>query len=398
MSVTSAPIGSTGQSLDGFSVDANVLQAFRESVVITDPTDSTGAAPVSSTYGLTVNVASTVAQVVNVSTTVTVTGANSTQIISSIPFYVAQSSAPWTINGGVEVSSNAQLSGTSQIFGSVSTQIVSSIPFYVSQSTNAWQVQATNTISTQTVSSIPLIVAQSTTPWVVSGSTQIVSSIPFIVAQSTTPWVMSGSTQIVSSLPLFVTQSSAPWSMIGAINVSSHTAVASTWALNTTMTNVVSSIPYIVAQSTNPWTVSGSTQVVSSIPFFVAQSSAPWSVVQTVSTAGGATATTIVCVVGLNSTVIKSSAGQIYGYALSNFGGSPVFVKVCNTTQTGPASTQPLVFMAACGVSTAVTESLGQGVPFSQGITIYTVINPFAPGAGTTGVLSSSVTLTLLFK
>ena len=375
MSVTSAPIGSTGQSLDGFSVDANVLQAFRESVVITDPTDSTGAAPVSSTYGLTVNVASTVAQVVNVSTTVTVSGANSTQIISSIPFYVAQSSAPWTINGGVEVSSNAQLSGTSQIFGSVSTQIVSSIPFYVSQSTNAWQVQATNTISTQTVSSIPLIVAQSTTPWVVSGSTQI-----------------------VSSLPLFVTQSSAPWSMIGAINVSSHTAVASTWALNTTMTNVVSSIPYIVAQSTDPWRVSGSTQVVSSIPFFVAQSSAPWSVVQTVSTAGGATATTIVCVVGLNSTVIKSTAGQIYGYSLSNFGGSPVFVKVCNTTQTGPASTQPLVFMAACGVSTAVTESLGQGVPFSQGITIYTVINPFAAGAGTTGVLSSSVTLTLLFK
>ena len=39
MTVTSAPIGSTGQSLDGFGVNANVPDAFRESVVLTDPTD-----------------------------------------------------------------------------------------------------------------------------------------------------------------------------------------------------------------------------------------------------------------------------------------------------------------------------------------------------------------------
>jgi hypothetical protein len=210
MTVTSAPIGSTAQSLDGFAVDNHVVAAFREAVVLTGPDSSTQVVSPTSTqptdaYGLPVWVEG----VATVS--VAAHPPTSTQIVSSIPFHVAQSSAPWDMRGGVAVTNtpSVALTGTSQVFGTVSTQIVSSIPFFVAQSSAPWDVRGGINISSQTAVS---------------------SSFPI----STTM------VNVVSSLPMFVSQSSAPWSFVektstsGGLLSTTFTQLTST-NLNTTV-------------------------------------------------------------------------------------------------------------------------------------------------------------------
>lgn len=203
MTVTSAPIGSTAQSLDGFAVDAHVVAAFRESVVLTGPDSSTEVVVPTSTqtsdaYGMPVWVQGTP----NVSVAaMPAAGPTSTHVISSIPFYVAQSSAPWgttsqivsslplwvsqssapwEVRGGVAVTNtaNVALVGTSQVFGTVSSQIVSSIPFFVAQSSGPWDVRggiAVTNAPNVNVTNVPAV--------------NITTSIPFFVAQSSAPWL-----------------------------------------------------------------------------------------------------------------------------------------------------------------------------------------------------------------
>lgn len=114
---TSAPIGATGQSLEGVAVNtAAGSNLFRESVVAADANDPNAYAGVVSSqpsssatpYGLVAWIAGTpnFSSTVNVTTSVNITtlAATSTQIVSSLPIWVSQSSAPWTINGSINVS------------------------------------------------------------------------------------------------------------------------------------------------------------------------------------------------------------------------------------------------------------------------------------------------------
>jgi len=365
---TSAPIGSTGQSLEGVAVStAAGANLFRESVVLADPNDPIGYAQVVSTqpassatpYGAVMYLAGNpnISTTVNVTATALVTNTISTQVISSIPYFVAQSSAPWTMNGGVTISS----------VPTVSTQIVSSLPILVAQSTSPWTVGGT--VSSQIVSSLPILVSQSTSPWTVGGtvSSQIVSSLPILVAQSTSPWTIGGtvSSQITSSIPLIVALTSTA------------TAVISTWPLNTTQVNIVSSIPLFVAQSSAPWreTLDGGNLV---------------------STAGGLTATTLVLANTLNTTVIKANQGKLYGVSLTSISSSNCFVRfyAASAAANVIASTGvPLytlgVFASTIAKTDRQTEDWVSGINFSTGITIiaqqqiFTATTPVAPTAST---------------
>jgi hypothetical protein len=400
---TSVPIGSTGAFLDGVDVStAAGGTLLRETVVIADPSDGGAVAPVSSTTGLAV------------------------RISSSIPFYVAQSSAPWLVNGGISVSSQVQLGGTSQVFGTVSSQIVSSIPILVAQSTLPWTIAGTtsvNVINVPTVNvtnvpqvnlttSIPMIVAQSTNPWTVAGqvssfptgqsstfvanapnvnvtnvpSVNLTTSIPLIVAQSTNPWTVGGQVSsfpisttfvsISSSQPIIVAQSTNPWTINGGINISSQAAVSSSWPLSTTLVNIVSSLP-----------------------MFVTQSSAPWVIVETASTAGGAGATTIALVANLNTTVIKASAGQIYGICGTNIGSSNVFVRAYNLSTAALAIASTAVPTLNFGLlsSTSPSTLFDLGVAFSSGITIITQQQPYTASSSVSPT-ASTATITIVFK
>lgn len=232
---TSAPIGSTAQSLDGLNVSTSGGPAlFLEAVAIGDPTDGGALAPVSSTLGLSVNVASTVAQAVNVSVV-------ANQITSSIPFYVAQSSAPWDVNA------TATVQGTSSVnvLGTASTQIISSIPFYVAQSSAPWTVVATATV--QGTSSVNVL----------NVPTVNVTNVPTVTVQGTSSvnvlGAIPGTTQVnvVSSLPITIQGTSS----VNVISSVVHTVTVQ----GTSSAQVVSSIPLIVAQSSGPWTINVST-------------------------------------------------------------------------------------------------------------------------------------------
>jgi hypothetical protein len=320
MNVTTIPVGSTGQSLEGVAVSTGV----RESVILTSPNDPDGFAEIVSSqpinfYGLPVwlqgspNVNVTNNPAVSVSAlppvvlsgTSQVFGAVSTQVVSSLPLFVAQSSAPWTMNGGVAV-------------------------------TNAPNVNVTN---------VPAV--------------NITSSIPFFVAQSSSPWTVNISTMPSPS--------------------------------GTTMVNVVST----VAQAVNVTVTANN--ITSSIPFFVAQSSAPWVMSPIASSAGGGNVTSIVCGASLNTTVIKAGAGQIYSVNVAYFGSSNAWVKFGNASTAAPVSTVPTKLLIGMQSSTTIIQPFPMGTEFSTGIVMYTIRTPFAAGSGTTGILASSMTVSICY-
>ena len=304
MTVTTIPVGATGQFLEGWEVNG----AVRESVSLTDPTNSSGVAEIVSSqpiaaYGLPVWVQGT--------PNVGVAGTVVAQITSSIPFYVAQSSGPWDVRGGIAV-------------------------------TNVPTVNVTN------VPAIQGGVAVTNTP------TVNVTNVPAV--------------NITTSIPFFVAQSSAPWS----VNIS--TAPQPT---GTTMVNIVS-------------TVTQASNVVSSLPMYVTQSSAPWFFVETVSTNAGVNATSISLLAHLNTTVIKAGKGNLYGYQISNFGSTSLFVNLANASSAVVASTARFLWRVGVASSTSVQGVLDVPANFSTGITMFTTQAPWnltAP-AGSTGVVN----------
>lgn len=341
MSVTSAPIGATGQSLDGFAVDANVPDAFRESVVITGP---------------------------NVSTEVIVPTSTQPVSVYALPTWILGQTSTFVTNQSTFVR------GTSQVFGQVSTfptgvtsthsvNNVSTYPNVSSFVTNQLTTTSVNvlgTASTQIVSSIPILVAQSTSPWVVS----------------TAPIAITGTTMvnITSSIPLLVTQSatSNPWVINGGINVSSQSAVSSSFPIGTT-----------------------STQVVSSVPYWVSQSSAPWVVVENASTASNLRSTSMSLIATLNTTVVKAGPGAVYGVQYSNFSSTSVFVKLANASSAVIASTAQYIYRVGLAPSTSVFAGLDIGINFSTGITMFTTRNQW--DSDLTAPLGSTCVVNILY-
>ena len=309
ITVTSVPVGSTGLLLEGTQVGA----AIRESVVLSDPETADGFAKVVSTqptaeYGLPVWIQGT--------PSVGISGTASTQIVSSIPFYVAQSSAPWTVNGGMAV-------------------------------TNVPTVNVTN---------VPLVTVQGTS------SVNVISSAPHAI-------VGTVSTQIISSIPFFVAQSSGPWDMRGGVSVTNSP--------NVNVTNV----PAV--------------NITSSVPFYVAQSSAPWFFVETVSTNAGVNSTSLVLIATLNTTVVKAGKANLYGYDVSNFASTSLFIKLANASSAVIASTAAILYRIGVAPSSNAFVSFDMGVTFSTGITMFTTRNPWA--ADLTAPLGSTATVTLTY-
>src|SRR5215831_8949460 len=122
--VTTIPVGSTGELLEGLLIG----NAIRESVVPADPSDPNGWAAITSTaptagtplYGYNVWVqGGTLSTSANVSVTVNVTSTVGV-ITSSVPMWVSQSTTPWVVSSGPTF-----LSGTSQV------NIVSSVALNV---------------------------------------------------------------------------------------------------------------------------------------------------------------------------------------------------------------------------------------------------------------------------
>lgn len=244
MNVTTIPVGTTGISLEGVAVSTGV----RESVILTSPNDPFAFAEIVSSqpinfYGLPVWVQGQTAP----TGTTQVFGQTSTQIVSSIPFYVSQSSAPWTMNGAVAVTSNVTIQGTSSVnVLNTLTANVTNVPLVTVQGTSSVNVLNAPTVN---VTNVPLVTVQGTS------SVNVISSVAHAISGTV-------STQVVSSIPFFVAQSSAPWLMNGALSVTNSPNVNVT---NVPSVNITSSIPFFVAQSSGPWTVNVSSIAGSSV-------------------------------------------------------------------------------------------------------------------------------------
>lgn len=288
MNVTTLPVGTTGQFLEGVAVSTGV----RESVILTSPTDPDGFA----------------------------------EIVSTKP--VSQYGLPtWA-------------QGTTEVFGAVSTQIVSSIPFYVSQSSNPWTVNggiAVTNVPTVNVTNVPLVTVQGT-------SSVNVLNVP---------------TVNVTNVPLVTVQ-------------------------GTSSVNVISSVAHAISGTV-------STQIVSSIPFFVAQSTSIWPCAETVSTSGGTNATTLCFAANLNTTIVKASAGQVYGVMGTNQGSSNVYVRFFATSTAPIASTAVPKMIFGMTVSTNPSSMFDVGVSFSTGIAILTQQQPFTATSALAPTASTAV-------
>jgi hypothetical protein len=167
---TSAPIGSTLQSLDGLNVStAGGPALFREVVTIGDPTDGGALAPVNSTVGMSINVA------------------------SSIPFYVVQSSGPWTISGTTSVNVLGVIPGTTQV------NVVSSVPVVVLGS-----IPSTSQVNV--VSSVPITIQGTSSVNVlgsIPGTTQVnvVSSLALTIQGTSTAFNRGNAGAIFDAAP-----------------------------------------------------------------------------------------------------------------------------------------------------------------------------------------------------
>jgi hypothetical protein len=161
----------------------------------------------------------------------------------------------------------------------------------------------------------------------------------------------------------------------GSVNVSSQ-VVASSWPLSTTLVNVVSSIP-----------------------FFVAQSSAPWIFSEVASTAGGLQTLVLALQANLNTTVVKASAGQIYGIHGTNIGSSNVFVRfyAASSAANVIASTAVPIKVFGIPASSAPAINNDMGIACSTGITILTQQQPFTASSSIAPTASTAV-ITILYK
>jgi hypothetical protein len=339
---TSAPIGSTAQSLDGLNVStAGGPALFLEAVAIGDPTDGGALAPVSSTVGLSVNVASTVAQAVNVSVV-------ANQITSSIPFYVAQSSGPWSVQGTTNIQGTSSVS----VLGTASTQIISSIPFYVAQSSAPWTVVATATV--QGTSSVNVL----------NVPTVNVTNVPLVTVQGTS------SVNVLGNITI---QGTSSVNVLGAIPSTSFVSISSTIPLNvvgTSSVNILGTVP-----------ITG-TSFVFNTP--------------TASTAGGLTRTLKTSLADTNSTVAKASAGMVYSYSVGNAGSTWVWLKLMDSPTAIPVTSATFIAKIGVPASTQVSQEFAYGLAFSTGI--YVALTGKPDNQDNTAVTASTCVINLFWK
>lgn len=370
---TSAPIGSTGQSLEGVAVNTGAgSNLFRESVVVTDPMDPNAYGAVVSTqpgssatpYGPIVWLAGSpnISSTVNISTTVNVsTTVNTTtgpiQITSSIPLIVAQSSAAWITTPAADVGVSSSLVTSSQTAGPF--PVNAGYPTIGIQFSSSWTGNITleRTIDGANWENAPASMGNDVVTTVASNGIYV---FPVGAAQQVRWRTESSFTGFASwsafkSLGMqvirFAAQLPSGSNNIGSVNIT-----------GTTRVNIVSSIPLNVSfAGTSQVFGSVSTQVVSSIPIIVAQTSGSWLV-------NGAVAVTNVPTVNVTNVPLVTVQGTSSVNVLGLIPGT-TFVSVSSTnvhTVTVQGTSSVNVLTAIPGTSfVSISSSVPLNVSFA---------------------------------
>lgn len=121
----------------------------------------------------------------------------------------------------------------------------------------------------------------------------------------------------------------------------------------------------------------------------------PWLVTQSPATSGGLTTYHLVSAASTNATVVKNSAGQLYGWYIYNSNASARKLAFHNTTSspTAGASVFFTIMLPGGAAANVFTDS---GIPFSTGIAITTVTD--LADSGTTAVGANDLNINLFYK
>ena len=330
--------------------------------------------PITTSFGLAVNVMSTVAQ------TVTVQGTSSVNVLGAIPGTSAVylvSTQPLTFTATVQGSSSVTpltaLPGTSAVY------LVSTQPLTLTAT-----VQGTSSVNLLTGGVVTATVQGTSSVSLLSGGT-----VTATVQGTSSVSVLGGGTistftNITSTLPHAVTQSSAPWT----VNVSSVGTLAGTTSVNLGQTTAAYSIPVVLpaaAQAiSGTVTVQGtsSVNVLGLIPG-TTQVNVVSSAVHSVNLLGGATISSYaigataggvslgrrLCIsTGVNTSIVKSSAGQVFGWWAGNTSAAVSYLKLANASSAVQISSAAILLTIPIPTNNQAYGYFDQGIPFSTGI------------------------------
>lgn len=121
----------------------------------------------------------------------------------------------------------------------------------------------------------------------------------------------------------------------------------------------------------------------------------PWLVTTIPATSGGLTTYHLASAASTNATSVKASAGQLFGYMISNTSAAYSYLAFHNTSGT-PTAGSSIFFKIGIPAGGAANVSWEQGIPFSSGIGITTVTG--AADSNSTGVASNDLIINLFYK
>lgn len=121
----------------------------------------------------------------------------------------------------------------------------------------------------------------------------------------------------------------------------------------------------------------------------------PWLTTQTPATSGGLTTWHLVSAASTNATVLKASAGQVYGWYIYNTNASSRKVAFHNTAST-PTAGSSVFFSLVIPPSSGANVAFPSGIAFSTGIAVTTVTE--VTDAGNTAVAANDLIMNVFYK
>lgn len=126
------------------------------------------------------------------------------------------------------------------------------------------------------------------------------------------------------------------------------------------------------------------------------QNTTPWLVTQVPTTSGGCTIYRLLSAASTNGNNIKGSAGQMYGFVITNTSASMKFVKLYNKATAPTVGTDTPVMTLAIPATSTITSNIPTGAAFSLGIGIG--ITGAVGDSDTTAVAANDVVVNLFYK
>lgn len=158
----------------------------------------------------------------------------------------------------------------------------------------------------------------------------------------------------------------------------------------------VISVQGVASGTVMPVGDNGGSLTVDNAGTFAVQLSGTNTVTQTPATSGGLTIYRLLCATGTNAASVKASAGQVYGWYLTNTDAAPFYVKLYNKASAPTVGTDTPVMTLLVSGNTAGAGSLAaefvSGIAFGTGIALaitdaYTDASSTATGLGAGEVL-----------